>query len=86
MIQVLFEARTPVQDDNYQNQTEEAEEEAPDNIDDFSEFTVTVSKDGKRGLVFDCAAYNGELTVNYVTVSDDVEASSRDNKYGRGTN
>lgn len=45
------------------------------------DFSVTVSKDGKKGIVAECSCFNSELTVNYITVSDDVDSYTKENKY-----
>ena len=36
------------------------------------DFTVTVTQDGKTGLAAECSCFNSELTINYITSTDDI--------------
>ncbi len=49
------------------------------------DFTVVVTKDGKKGLVVDCSSFNQELSVNYLTVSEDAMSFAKESRHFRGS-
>lgn len=84
-INIFFEARTPAPAENYQpEQGEQPDEEQDQEMEDFVDFTVSVSKPGAaKGLVIDCACFNSELSINYVTAVEQPEKYARESRLSR---
>eukprot|EP00351_Strombidinopsis_sp_SopsisLIS2011_P002096 CAMPEP_0116871444 /NCGR_PEP_ID=MMETSP0463-20121206/1806_1 /TAXON_ID=181622 /ORGANISM="Strombidinopsis sp, Strain SopsisLIS2011" /LENGTH=233 /DNA_ID=CAMNT_0004509895 /DNA_START=81 /DNA_END=782 /DNA_ORIENTATION=+ len=84
-IEVHFEARQPLPDEEYpeeeQNEHEEDEERPSEN---FCDFTVFITEsDGKRGLVVDATSMDTSIQYNSIACTEDIENHKTMHRYER---
>jgi len=66
-----------------EEENQEGEEGQQQGMQDFCDFTVYLVKPGGKGMVYECTSFDGEINVNYVNITDDVEGHKKLSRFER---
>lgn len=84
-IEVVFEARQPIPDDQLgTDEEDEAEEQGAGETENYCDFTIFITEgDGKRGMLVDATSIDTEISYNSVQMCDDVPAQKQLHRFER---